>query len=122
MESKNDLGGKALSYQVETDVGNFGFDIGGHWFHHNSAPEALELLEGLGLERHKRYAYIYLDGQFFDFPIQQSYTTHSNLDFVKSVKRDLKVIQEDNKLYDNYNDMLLESYGFTLYESFFQKL
>ncbi|WP_026558796.1 FAD-dependent oxidoreductase [Bacillus sp. J37] len=120
LESKKELGGKALSYQVETDVGDFGFDIGGHWFHHKSAPEALELLEGLELESHKRNAYIYLDGQFFDFPIQQSYIAHSNLDFVKRVERDFKAIQKDHKLYDNYNDMLLESYGFTLYESFFR--
>src|SRR4051812_9577518 len=85
LESNNDLGGKALSYKVETDVGSFVFDIGGHWFHHKNAPEALELLEGFELEGHKRYAYIYLDGHFFDFPIQQSYKMHSNLDFVGRV-------------------------------------
>ena len=120
LESKKDLGGKALSYKVETGVGNFGFDVGGHWFHHKSAPEALELLEGLELEGHKRYAYIFLDNHFFEFPIQQSYKTHPNSNFVKSVEKDFEKIQKDNKEFYNYNDMLIQSYGKTLYDSFFQ--
>jgi protoporphyrinogen oxidase len=120
LESNNDLGGKALSYKVESDVGTFGFDIGGHWFHHKNAPEALELLEGLELEKHKRYAYILLDKEFFDFPIQQSYKKHPDSSFVKSVERELQQIQNEKSLFYNYNEMLLKSYGQTLYDSFFK--
>jgi protoporphyrinogen oxidase len=120
LESRNDLGGKALSYTVETSVGKFGFDLGGHWFHHKNAPEALELLKGLELEGHKRYAYVYLDKQFLEFPIQQNYKAHSDPNFVKRIDKDLEEIKMGNLSYYNYDDMLLKSYGITLYQSFFR--
>ncbi len=119
LEGSNDLGGKARSYKVETDVGTFGFDIGGHWFHHRSAPEVLQLLQGLALGRHTRYAYVYKDRRFFDFPIQQSYKSHPDQKFVKTVEKELREIKKGNYLYTHYNDMLLKSYGVTLYNYFF---
>lgn len=120
LESKKELGGKALSYKVETNKGDFGFDIGGHWFHHKSAPETLELLNGLELEEHRRYAYVYLDDQFFEYPIQQSYKAHLNPFFVFKVERELRSIKGNNHSYAHYDDMLKKSYGPTLYDSFFR--
>ncbi|WP_078428899.1 protoporphyrinogen/coproporphyrinogen oxidase [Alkalihalobacterium alkalinitrilicum] len=121
LEAHDKLGGKALSYKVETNVGRFGFDLGGHWFHHKNAPDTVKLLKGLPLERHKRLAYVYLENQFLDFPIQQSYKNHSNLEQVKRIEKDFKFIEEnDNQSFNNYNEMLVKSYGETLYHWFFR--
>ena len=39
LESNSVLGGNALSYKIKTNVGTFGFDIGGHWFQHKDVPD-----------------------------------------------------------------------------------
>jgi len=119
LEAGSSLGGKALSYKTETEFGIFGFDLGGHWFHHKSAPGALRLLEGLELEEHERKAYVHLDGQLLDYPIQQSYIRHQDSRFVEQVRLELQAIQP-SAAYDNYEHMLLESYGPALYQAFFK--
>lgn len=120
LEANSDLGGKALSYKRTTPAGTFGFDIGGHWFHHKNAPQALQLLDGLELEGHVRKAYVYLDKQFFEFPIQQSYKKHSNKDFVHRVENELTNLDKKDTSYKNYEDMLYKSYGSALYHAFFR--
>lgn len=118
-ESNSSLGGKALSYKVNTEVGTFGFDVGGHWFHHQNAPGALKLLESLPLVKHDRYAYVYLDGILYDYPIQQSYKKNPDKGFVSKVEHELREIEREEIKYSNYYEMLLNSYGPTLFHSFF---
>ncbi|MCR8633349.1 protoporphyrinogen/coproporphyrinogen oxidase [Paenibacillus radicis (ex Xue et al. 2023)] len=119
LEACENVGGKALSYKVETKVGTFGFDIGGHWFHYKSTPAVLDILEGLELQAHTRNAFVYLHEHFFKFPIQQSYIGHPDKKFVNDVKQELQSVNNFQE-YNNYEEMLLQSYGLTLYESFFK--
>ncbi|MFH5185324.1 protoporphyrinogen/coproporphyrinogen oxidase [Paenibacillus sp. TAB 01] len=118
-EACENSGGKASSYKVETNVGTFGFDIGGHWFHYKSTPAVLDMLEGLELQDHTRKAYVYLHGHFFEFPIQQSYIRHPDKRLVSHIKQELRKINMAPK-YNNYDEMLLQSYGLTLYKLFFK--
>ncbi|MDQ0917492.1 NAD(P)/FAD-dependent oxidoreductase [Paenibacillus sp. V4I5] len=118
LESCESLGGKALSYKVETNVGTFGFDIGGHWFHYKSTPAVLSILKGLEVQAHTRKAFVYLHEHFFEFPIQQSYIGHSDKKFVNNVKQELQNVNFYHE-YNNYDEML-HSYGLTLYQSFFK--
>ncbi|OBZ16517.1 NAD(P)/FAD-dependent oxidoreductase [Bacillus sp. FJAT-26390] len=120
LEAHSSLGGKALSYKVNTEAGIFGFDVGGHWFHHQHAPGALKLLDGLPLVKHNRSAYVYLEGRLYDFPFQQSYMANPDVDFVRRVDRELKTIQAEKISYTNYYEMLLHSYGRTLFDAFFR--
>lgn len=124
LERAPELGGKASSYHVETSVGKFTFDIGGHWFHHQNAPKVLQLLEGLPLKKHVRRAFVYWDEEWFDFPIQQSYKTHPDSRLVDQIDHELTVIENETAIrsrnYLNYSDMLLNSYGPTLFEHFFR--
>ncbi|MEC0228203.1 protoporphyrinogen/coproporphyrinogen oxidase [Paenibacillus alba] len=119
LESCERLGGKALSYKVETSVGTFGFDVGGHWFHYQRSPAVLDILKGLDLKAHTRKAFVYLHEQFFKFPIQQSYIWHPDEKFVGTVKKELQMVNYDHE-YTNYEEMLQQSYGLTLYDSFFK--
>lgn len=124
LEGSSKLGGKASSYEVETPVGTFRFDVGGHWFHYQHAPEVLQLLEGLPLQKHTRQAFVYVEGDWFDFPIQMSYKQHRDSEFVRQISRELITSQEkgasDKENYRNYSDMLLNSYGTTLFDYFFR--
>ncbi|WP_139997539.1 protoporphyrinogen/coproporphyrinogen oxidase [Paenibacillus paridis] len=119
-EANGSLGGKALSYKVDTEVGTFGFDVGGHWFHHQSAPGALKLLDGLPLNSHRRYAFVYLEGRLYDYPIQQSYKQNPSSSFVGRVDEELREIGGKELQYSNYAEMLINSYGPALYDAFFR--
>lgn len=119
LEETDVIGGKATTYKKSTSQGEFTFDIGGHWFHHKNYPEVLELLKGLDLEGHERKAYVYFDNVMFDFPIQQSYEMHNDQKVINKIKNELLKV-EDKVPFKNYNDMLLNSYGETLYEKFFK--
>ncbi|GAA4845583.1 NAD(P)/FAD-dependent oxidoreductase [Paenibacillus vulneris] len=124
LEGSSRLGGKAASYGIDTPVGKFTFDVGGHWFHYQNVPEVLQLLEGLPLQRHTRQAFVYLEGKWFDFPLQQSYKKHEDRRFVNQINRELIAIKEKEAdrggRFQNYLDMLLRSYGPTLFEYFFR--
>ncbi|WP_171650684.1 protoporphyrinogen/coproporphyrinogen oxidase [Paenibacillus foliorum] len=121
LESNPGLGGKASSYNMNTHVGKFTFDIGGHWFHHQNAPKVLQLLEGLSLEKHARQAFVYWEGGLYDFPLQQSYKTHADNSLVQQIDRELAALgQKEATKSQNYSDMLLNSYGPTLFERFFR--
>ncbi len=120
-ESESDLGGKAMSYKVNTDMGQFGFDVGGHWFHHKNAPDALKLLKGLSLDGHIRHAYVYLDDMYYKYPLQHNYNHHPNRNFVRRVEDELKETQRlAHSTHANYEDFLIDSFGLTLYETFFR--
>lgn len=124
LESSSALGGKASSYAVDTPVGKFTFDIGGHWFHHHNTPKVLKLLEGLPLEKHVRQAYVYWEKGWYDFPLQQSYKAHADNRIVNQIDRELSILGQEeatrSRSYLNYSDMLLNSYGPTLFERFFK--
>lgn len=124
LESAPELGGKASSYHVHTAVGKFTFDIGGHWFHLQNAPKVMQLLDDLPLEKHVRQAFVYWDNKWFDFPIQQSYKAHPDYRLVDQIEYELTAITSEaatkSRGYLNYSDMLLHSYGPTLFECFFR--
>lgn len=113
-------GGKAKSYAIESEKGTFHFDTGGHWFHFASAPKVLKLLDGLELNTHDRHAFVWLDDQFFDFPIQASFIEHPNKKFVGKATKDLQEAQAKSIAARNYDEMLFYSYGKTLYDKFFK--
>ena len=118
LERAPELGGRASSYHVQTSVGKFTFDIGGHWFHLQNAPKVMQLLEGLPLKKHARRAFVYWDEEWFDFPIQQSYRTHPDRRLVDQIEQELTTAEKEAAIrshnYLNYSDMLLNSYGPTL--------
>jgi protoporphyrinogen oxidase len=124
LERAPELGGKASSYNVQTSVGKFTFDIGGHWFHLQNTPKVMQLLEGLPLKKHVRRAFVYWDEEWFDFPIQQSYKTHPDSRLVDQIDHELSTVENEaanrSRNYLNYSDMLLNSYGPTLFEHFFR--
>ena len=122
LEASDRLGGMAASYKLSSIAGVFGFDVGGHWFHHQGAPEAVRLLDGLPLKRHRRCAKVFWDGGLYDFPLQASYRQHWDQELVSRITSEITEITELPKtpVYANYDDMLLRSYGPTLAELFFR--
>ncbi|OMF37953.1 hypothetical protein BK133_02915 [Paenibacillus sp. FSL H8-0548] len=119
-EAASAVGGKAGSVTVDTDVGPFVFDTGGHWFHQQNSPEVLKLLNGLPMKKHVRRAFVLINGCLYDFPIQRSYKAIPDLAFVKRVNYELLQNQSWKGIVHNYEDLLLRTYGKTLYETFFR--
>ncbi|WP_379138557.1 protoporphyrinogen/coproporphyrinogen oxidase [Paenibacillus sp. sgz500958] len=119
-EASDAPGGKACSQTVETDAGTFIFDTGGHWFHQQNAPGVLGLLDGLALIKHQRKAHVLMNSSLYDFPIQTSYVNIPDKPFVEAVKRELAAIEGRGNTSRTYRELLLNSYGETLYNSFFR--
>lgn len=120
LEAGAAVGGKASSFKAESAAGTFVFDVGGHWFHRDSAPETLELLRGLPLLRHTRKAKVLIRGEWCDFPIQSSYRSLTDRLFVQAVEDELRHAPGRSAETPNYAELLLHSYGATLYDAFFR--
>ena len=114
------IGGKAISYHADSPAGRFHFDLGGHWFHHKSDPDVLSLFDGLALNQHVRHAYVYLHGCYLDFPLQKNYhqLTHVAPELVSIIDGELQRLIPCHPT-ANYDQMLRQSYGETLYALFF---
>lgn len=112
------VGGKANTFSTETEVGTFYYDIGGHWFHHKGHPEVLSLFSDVSLKGHERKAFVYLDEQYLPFPIQQTYKLIRDQKVVQSITNELSMLTKDTP--KNYRDLLLYSYGRTLFDIFFE--
>lgn len=114
-------GGKAGSYVVKLKEGDFHFDIGGHWFHHQGREDVLRLLDGLDLRSHHRRAFVQmvgLDGkQLVPFPVQANYSNLGDEFKVERIHTELSNLPEQTPR--NYDEMLRYSYGETLYDEFF---
>lgn len=119
LEKMDRIGGKAKSYPEDTEVGRFHFDIGGHWFHCQSAPEIMDLLADVPLKLHERKALVYMFGRYFDFPIQKSYRDHEDKKWVAKVSAELEAASKNKETPKNYDEFLRSSYGPTLYKDFF---
>lgn len=119
-EAASAVGGKAISQVVAAEAGRFVFDVGGHWFHQQSAPEVLKLLDGLPLKKHKRKAYVLLDNRLYDFPIQASFRSIPDFELVKRISHELRGGQDKPVLARNVEELLQHTYGTTLYDLFFR--
>jgi|GEM_PF-2198149 len=120
LEALSSVGGKAASFTVDTSAGPFRFDIGGHWFHHQHSPDVLKLLSGLSLLKHERQAYVLIDGQLYSFPIQNSYKQLPNETLIAAIDAELLNSQSREREPRHYDELLLHTYGRTLYEMFFR--
>lgn len=119
-ECSSGLGGRASSYYTDALAGRFHFDLGGHWFHFKSNPDVLSLLDGLAITQHTRYAHVYLQGNYVDFPLQKNYHQLNHLypELVSTITGELaKLVPYQPS--GNYDQMLRQSYGETLYTLFF---
>ena len=117
-ERSKGVGGKASTYSQNTEVGTFYYDVGGHWFHHKGHPEVLSLFSDVELKGHERKAFVYLDEQYIPFPIQQNYGLIRDAKKVSQILAELSTLTRDQP--QNYRDLLLFSYGRTLFEDFFE--
>lgn len=119
-EQDSELGGKCRTFRVPTSVGTFVFDVGGHWLHLNGFREMGSLFQGLA--DYRRRACVSTRHGMVDFPIQQHYDQLNSPSRVARISRELAEIAERydaGKTFDNYRDMLIGSYGASLYSLFF---
>lgn len=120
-EKENQLGGKCRTTKIDSRVGTFTFDIGGHWLHLQGFPEAEKFFSNL--KTHKRNAYVKFLDILVDFPIQQNFYQIEDKKLVRKIKNELHEImkkQNEKIEFNNYKEMLLGSYGETLFKLFFK--
>lgn len=118
LEKEKHSGGKCSSFTLNSSLGPFTFDIGGHWFHCQLNENLCDLFSGLSL--HNRRAYVYIQGEYVQYPIQSHYSELTDDRLVQTIANELKEypVTDDKDL--SYFDMLKNRYGPTLFELFFR--
>jgi protoporphyrinogen oxidase len=118
-EKSHKIGGKCQTSKIPTPVGIFTFDVGGHWLHTKSCDDVRHLFSNL--EEHQRQAFVTIEKDIIDYPIQQNYNAISHKQLAASISSELaRIAKKDGKSFRTYKDMLYGSYGKTLCEVFFE--
>jgi len=117
LEQEDRLGGLLRTFRGTVDgVGEFRFDIGGHWLHRDGFSGVADLFSGL--VEHERHAFVYVNGKHGRFPIQAFYDDVFDGETAVSICEELANRTDDQPR--SYADMLQKSYGETLFDRFFE--
>lgn len=119
LEQQAHIGGKCYSYAKDTKVGDFRFDIGGHWLHRELYRDIGTMFSGL--IEYQRNAYVHLNNSHYAYPIQAHYNQIPDYKIVRDIGEELKQC-DSNRLdhYHHYEELLIKSYGNSLYSLFFK--
>lgn len=117
LESEDHLGGMLRTMRgTVAGVGEFRFDIGGHWLHRQGFEDIADMFTGL--VEHERHAYVHVNGEYGRFPVQAFYEDVFDAETCAYIAEDLGKVTGGQPT--SYRDMLLKSYGITLLDAFFE--